>query len=206
MRELGDKLFLVEDYKKAYDVYRYVASKLENRNPMIEYNLAEMIHLCLAMSKFHHGMKLRSDPFREIEKYASKILEFYNRKSNLRHKKYLIFLMYVFHTFRSFEKSYIRGEYYSHIKQAFTPQLSIINLLVYEQYANMCLLFKNIDHRRYCYDLTRVASRFTESKLYGYALRCLLIVESLYDDTFPNIEKYHCVQLAHLYLELKNIR
>ena len=27
-RELGDKLFLLEDYKKAYDVYRNVASKM----------------------------------------------------------------------------------------------------------------------------------------------------------------------------------
>ena len=39
-RELADKLFLVEDYKKAYDVYRNVASKLENRNNFIECNIA----------------------------------------------------------------------------------------------------------------------------------------------------------------------
>ena len=151
---------MVEDYKKAYDVYRNVASKMENRNNFIECNLAEMINLCLAMSKFH-SIKLRSDPFGEIEKYAQKILQIYNSTSKVRHKKYMVFLMYVFHAFRVFDKHFIKDIYYAHIKQAFTPHLAIVPLLLYEQYANINLLYKVADYRKYCYDLTRVASRFT---------------------------------------------
>ena len=108
--------------------------------------------------------------------------------------------MYVLHTFKVFDKNWIKEIYYAHIKQAFTPTLSIVPLLLYEQYANINLLYKIPDYRKYCYDLTRVASRFTEAKLFSYSLRCLLIVESLYEETFPNIEKYHCIQLSHLYL------
>lgn len=62
MRELADKLFIVEDYKRAYDIYRSLASKFDKRNPAIENNLGEMIQLCLAMSKFHN-LKLKSDPY-----------------------------------------------------------------------------------------------------------------------------------------------
>lgn len=35
--------------------------------------------------------------------------------------------------------------------------------------------------------MTRVASRFSEGKLYSYALRSFLVVENLYKDTFSNI-------------------
>jgi hypothetical protein len=38
---------------------------MEKRNGNIETNLAEMIQLCLAMSKFHN-IKLRSDPYNEV--------------------------------------------------------------------------------------------------------------------------------------------
>ena len=114
--------------------------------------------------------------------------------------------MYVFHTFKSYDKSWIKQVFYYHIKQGFTNNLSIIALLIYEQYAHLNLFYKNIDYRKYCYDLTRVASRFTDMKLYSYSLRCLIIVESLYNDTFPNIQKYHAIQLSHLYLQMKNYK
>lgn len=70
----------------------------------------------------------------------------------------------------------------------------------------MNLLYKNIDYRRYCYDMTRVATRFSEVRLYGYALRCFLVVEAMYRDTFANIEKYQAIQLSHLFIETKNVR
>lgn len=49
---------------------------MEKRNSFIENNIAEMIQLCLAMSKFHN-IKLKNDPYNEIEKYADRILNFY---------------------------------------------------------------------------------------------------------------------------------
>jgi hypothetical protein len=42
--------------------------------------------------------------------------------------------------------------------------------------------------------------------MYNYALRCLLIAENIYCNTFVTIEKYMYVQLAHFYLETKNYR
>lgn len=35
-----------------------------------------MIQLCLAMSKFHN-IKLKSDPYGEIQKYSDRIFKFY---------------------------------------------------------------------------------------------------------------------------------
>ena len=43
-------------------------------------------------------------------------------------------------------------------------------------------------------------------KLQKYALRCLLIVENLYNETFPNIENYHSIQLCKANNEMKNSR
>lgn len=43
-------------------------------------------------------------------------------------------------------------------------------------------------------------------KMYTYTLRCLKIVEDIYDDTFPNIEKYKNTQLGHVYIELQQYR
>lgn len=65
MRELADKLFVVEDYKRAYEIYKNIINKMEKRNPNIQNNLSEMIQLCLAMSKFHN-IKIKSDPYNEI--------------------------------------------------------------------------------------------------------------------------------------------
>lgn len=140
-----------------------------------------MIQLCLVISKFHN-LKLKSDPYNEIEKYVEKIFRFYENKSKLRLKKYLIFLVYAFHTFRTFNREFIRSNFYPQIKQIFSNNsfLNVIPSLLYEQFANFNLLYKNIDYRRYCYDMTRVASRYSDGKLYSYALRSFLVVESLY--------------------------
>ena len=90
-------------------------------------------------------------------------------------------MTYVFYTFRTFNRSYIKTIFYAEIKNAFGNPLSVVALLVYEQYANMNLMFpKSIDYRKYSYDLTRVASRFSDLRLYRYSLRCLLIVGNLY--------------------------
>lgn len=35
MRELADKLFIVEDYKRAYEIYKNIINKMEKRNPNI---------------------------------------------------------------------------------------------------------------------------------------------------------------------------
>lgn len=43
-------------------------------------------------------------------------------------------------------------------------------------------------------------------KLYNYSLRCLLIVEGLYRNTFANIEKYQLIQLASQFVEIKDYR
>ena len=140
-----------------------------------------MVQLSLAMSKFLN-IKIRSDPYSEIEKYSVKILEYYLTKSRLRHRRYLIFLLYCIHGFKVFNRDYIKDIFYSNVKAAFSQlqPLNIIPLLLYEQYANLNLFYKKVDYRKYCYDLTRVASRFTEQKMHQYALRCLLIVEALY--------------------------
>lgn len=202
-------MFLVEDYKRAYDIYKNLADKMKGRNSFIEYNLSEMIQVCLAMSKFF-GVKIRSDPYSEIEKYGNKILSYYSNKSRLRHKRYLVFLLYSFHSFKTFNKDFIKEVFHNNLKASFsqTQQVSInvIPLLLYEQYANINLFYRKVDFRRYCFDLTRVASRFSDQKLYKYALRCLLIVEGLYRESFANIEKYQMIQLSHLFSEVKNYR
>ena len=54
--------------------------------------------------------------------------------------------------------------------------------------------------------MTRVASRFSDGKLYAYALRNFLVVENLYSDTFANIEKYQYTQLSHLFIEARNYK
>ena len=142
-----------------------------------------MIQLCLAMSKFLN-IKIRSDPYSEIEKYSSKILVFYSNKSRLRHKRYLVFLLYSIHAFKTFNKEFIKEVFHNNLKASFSQtqliNINVIPLLLYEQYANLNLFYSKIDYRKYCFDLTRVASRFSDQKLYRYALRCLLIVEGLY--------------------------
>lgn len=42
--------------------------------------------------------------------------------------------------------------------------------------------------------------------MYAYALRCFLLVQALYNDTFSNIEKYQFTQLSHLFIEARNIK
>lgn len=82
----------------------------------------------------------------------------------MRLKKYLIFLVYVFHIFRTFDRQFIRPIFYLNLKGTFStsnPILNVVSILIYEQFANLNLLYNNIDYRRYCYDLTRVASRFS---------------------------------------------
>lgn len=108
-------MFLLSDYKRSYDIYKYLAGKLEGRHIMIETNLAEMIQYCIGMSKYHN-LKLRTDPYGSIEKYSANIFEKYREKSRLRHIRYLIFMTYIFHTFRTFNRNYIRTAFYSQIK------------------------------------------------------------------------------------------
>ena len=76
--------------------------------------------------------------------------------------------------------------------------------MVHEQYASLSLLTRNIDYRHYCYELTRVAWKFSALRLYNHALRCLILVHSLYEGTFIVIEKYVLVQTSKVYLEMKN--
>lgn len=181
---------------------------MEKRNSFIENNIAEMIQLCLAMSKFHN-IKLKNDPYNEIEKYADRILNFYEIRSKIRLKRYLLFLVYVFHTFRTFDKKFIRHKFYSVLKNTFvgtSSKTNIISILIYEQVTNMNLFYPHIDFRKYCYDLTRVASRFTDLKMHYYALRCFFIVEGLYRETFANIERYGAIQTSHLLLESRNFK
>lgn len=138
MRELADRMLILEDYRRAYDIYKNLAGKRSNRDPSIEFNLSEMIQLCLAMSKFLN-IKIRSEPYYEIQKYAAKILTHYNTASRIKHVKYLIFLLYCMHTFRSFDKDFIKEVFYPNLKQCFNTGQhynSLFNLmptLVYEQ-------------------------------------------------------------------------
>lgn len=68
----------------------------------------------------------------------------------------------------------------------------------------MNLFYPHIDYRKYCYDLTRVGTRFSDLKMYPYSLRIFFIVEGLYRDTFPNIERYVAIQTSHLLIETGN--
>ncbi len=61
----------------------------------------------------------------------------------------------------------------------------LIPALLYEQYSNLNLLFPYIDYRRYCYDTVRVSMKFSEYKIHSHSLRCLLLVENIYVETFP---------------------
>lgn len=71
--------------------------------------------------------------------------------------------------------------------------------LLYEQYSNLNLLYQYIDYRRYCYDTVRVSMKFSEYKIYNHALRCLLLVEKVYVETFASAEKYVAVHLSSNY-------
>lgn len=55
-------MFILEDYRRAYEIYKHLAGKMKKRNPVIENNLSEMIQFCLAMSKFH-SIKIKSEPY-----------------------------------------------------------------------------------------------------------------------------------------------
>ncbi len=76
--------------------------------------------------------------------------------------------------------------------------------LLYEQYSNLNLLLPYIDYRRYCYDTVRVSMKFSEYKIYNHALRCLLLVENVYVETFSLVEKYIAIHLSSNYVEGRN--
>lgn len=85
----------------------------------------------------------------------------------MRLKRYLIFLMYVFHSFRTFNRQFIR-QYYQFVKSCSALSgsinnvfVNIVSTLIYEQYANLSLLYPSIEHRRYCYDIIRASSRYS---------------------------------------------
>jgi hypothetical protein len=141
MRELADRMFVLQDYRRAYEIYKSLASKMEKRNEILLANLSEMIHLCLAVSKNMH-YKLKNDPYRSIEKYAEHVLGVYEiQKRNKLKRRYLIFLVYVFHTFNVFDPEFIRRTFFSHLKKTMEFGNRIVSVLVHEQYANINLLF-----------------------------------------------------------------
>jgi hypothetical protein len=82
----------------------------------------------------------------------------------------------------------------------------IIPALLHEQHANLNLMFPISEYRRYCYDLIRVAAKFSEYKLYYHNLRCFLIASKIYDGSFPLIERYINTSLCKAYLDLKKHR
>ena len=103
--------------------------------------------------------------------------------------------MYEIHTYKIFDPNLIKDLYFPMIKRSMNmpdedkkimdehpgiKQQFIIPTLLYEQYSNINLLYQYIDYRRYCYDTVRVSMKFSEYKIYGHALRCLLLVENVY--------------------------
>lgn len=54
--------------------------------------------------------------------------------------------------------------------------------------------------------MIRVASKYSEFRLYEHHLRCLLIAGYVYKNNFPIIEKYVNSTLARTYFELKKYR
>lgn len=76
--------------------------------------------------------------------------------------------------------------------------------LLYEQYSNLNLLYQYVDYRRYCYDTVRVSMKFSEYRIYSHALRCLLLVENVYVETFGLMEKYIAVHLSSNYVEARS--
>lgn len=57
-REIADCLFLLEDYKQAYELYRVVAGKMTGRERRIEHNISEMVQQCLALGKYQ-GVRIK---------------------------------------------------------------------------------------------------------------------------------------------------
>lgn len=104
-----------------------------------------------------------------------------------------MFLIYMFHGFRMFEKATIRVMFYYYLKLALSSNEDkqvyqpLLATLIYEQFANINLLYTVSDYRRYCYDLIRVGSKFSEFKLPHHNMRCLQITSNIYQNTFPII-------------------
>lgn len=109
--------------------------------------------------------------------------------------RYMVYMMYFIHGLRVFDRDFIKNSYYLYIKRAVNeetaseqhPHPSCIPSLVHEQYANLNLLYPLPEHRRYAYDVVRVASKFSEFRLFDHHLRCLLIASYIYQGTFPTI-------------------
>ena len=83
--------------------------------------------------------------------------------------KYFIYIIYILHGFKLFDKDFTKSVLYLYIKKAVNEELitegnqypSLIPCLVHEQYANMNLLYQTPEYRRYAYDVIRVASKFS---------------------------------------------
>jgi len=140
-----------------------------------------MIQWCLLLAKFH-SIKLRSNPLESIEKHADNFL--FRKAASFGKSKlhrYMMFLIFAYHGFKTFNRQFIRFNYYFFIKKIVNDEnytqanSSILPILLHEQYANLNLLFPAPEHRRYCYDLIRVGGKFNEFKLYTHYLRCLQI-------------------------------
>jgi hypothetical protein len=127
--------------------------------------------------------------------------------SKFKLNRYLTYLLYFFHCFKVFNREFIKNNFYYYIKknvneETIGPNYSnplIIPALLHEQFANLNLLYPIPEYRRYCYDLVRVASKFSEYKLYYHHLRCILIADKIYDGTFPLIERYVNTSLCKTY-------
>ena len=149
-----------------------------------------MIHLCLGMSRYHNA-KLKHDPFSVIQRDIEGLIKVYSQE-NMRYYllKYIIWVVYLIHCFRSFQTNIIKTEFYKGLKICLNDKRNVLNMvtsLVHEQYASLCLLGKSIDYRHYCYELSRVGSKFMSLKLYNHALRCFHIVQLIYQGSFIGI-------------------
>jgi len=134
--------------------------------------------------------------------------------------KFLILFLYQLHTFKIFDPNLIKEQYFPMIKRSMNMpeddrkvldeqsgvgrQHFLIPTLLYEQYSNLNLLYQYIDYRRYCYDTVRVSMKYSEYRIYGHALRCLLLVENVYVETFTLVEKYVAVHLSSDFVEARN--
>lgn len=71
-RELGDLSFIERDYKKAYECYKDLSGKFENRNRGIYVSLLEMLSHCHVYAKLTQ-IGLKGDPYQQVEKEAKVI-------------------------------------------------------------------------------------------------------------------------------------
>lgn len=111
-------LFILGDYKRSLDIYKALSEKFEpsNRDPEIFYNISEMVQLGKFMCAMTGGDKHKA--YHSIQKFAEKNL--FKRAQGLGKAKilrYLIYVMYFIHGFRTFNRDFIKNSFYYYIKR-----------------------------------------------------------------------------------------